>query len=579
MFNTNSNLGKRNSSDEKRISFLIWGAIFLTFFCSYELFSKSVLEHKNYLAMAKDQYIIEKQLPSSRGLIYFSDKNSYGGYYPMATNEDKYQVLVVPKNIKDKTSTAQQLAKILNIDEKELFDAINNDKPYIPPIAKKQSKETVANILGLKLDGVMIMAEKDRLYPEDNLASQIVGFLDAENVGRYGVEGYYNNNLTGKSGEIVGEKDIFGRFISEENKINPQNGDNLYLTIDRNIQYMAMQYLNKNMSEMKADRGSIIIVEAKTGKIMAMASNPDYNPNSYFDTAKDHPDYFTNPIISNEYEPGSIMKPIVMSMAIDSGKVQPDTEDIFGGSVTVQGYTIQNAMFRTFGKETMTKVLENSDNVAMVWVSQKLDFSEMRKYFEKYGFGKITDIDLDGEAAGNLLAIDDWRDISRATMAFGQGVSVTPLQMVMAYQAIANEGKLMKPYIVDKIVKDNGDVVETQPKQIEEVVSRETANKVKDMLVSVVDNGYDLQGKVAGYKVAGKTGTAQIPKSDGGYEETDTIHSFAGFLPANDPKYVVLIILNRPKKFNFASSTIAPYFSKIASWLLNYAEIKPTENQ
>lgn len=574
-FSTNTNKG--NSSDNLRISFLFWMVLVFAIVCTYQLFSKSVIEHENYIAMAKDQYIIEKQLPSSRGIIYFNDKNSISGSYPMAINEDKFQVLVIPKNIIDKNKTASELSKLLSLDEKELYESINNDKPYIPPIAKRQSLETIIKILDLKLDGVVIMAEKVRLYPEDSLASHILGFLDAEDIGRYGLEGFYNQELTGKNGEIVAEKDIFGRLITEGSKVDPEDGSDIYTTIDRNIQYMATEYLKKNISEMEAQKGNIIIVEAKTGRIVAMASMPDYNSNTYYDTAKDHPDYFTNPIVSNVYEPGSIMKPIIMSMAIDMGKIEPDTEDVFGGAAYVQGYTIQNARERTFGRETMTKVLENSDNVAMVWVSQKLSFLEMREYFQKYGFGKLTNIDIEGESEGQLSEIENWSEISRATMAFGQGISVTPLQMVMAYQAIANNGMLLKPYLVDKIIKANGEQIENKPVEVGQIIKKETAEKLSGMLVSVVDNGYDLQGKVPGYKVAGKTGTAQIAKADGGYEEKEFIHSFAGFFPANDPKYAMLIILDRPKKYNFASSTIAPYYSKLSQWLLNYAQIKQTE--
>lgn len=567
---------KRNSTINSRISFLILFIIFLAIVFSVQLFMKSVWNHDEFVAMAEDQYIVETELPYERGNIYMKDDKYFGGYFPIALNQDKYQVSVVPKNVNEKEVVSQKLADILGMDKNEIFDEINNDNLYIPPIAKNLDKEKADQVIDADLVGVIVTSSQGRIYPEDNLASQVLGFVDAEGVGRYGLEGYYNDDLTGQSGEIEAEKDILGRFISIGSQVDPKNGSDIYTTIDRNIQYVAEEYLKKAITDMEAENGTIMIVEPSTGKIIGMASTPDFNPNTYYETAEDHPDYFTNTTISDVWEPGSIMKPIVMSMAIDLGKLEPDTKDNFGGSVTIQGYTITNAMNRTFGNETMTKVLENSDNIAMTWVSQKMSDEEMYNYFSDYGFGKYTGIDLTGDATGYILDLPDWREISHATMSFGQGISVTPLQMIMAYAALANDGKLMKPYVIDKIIKSNGEEIDNSPEEIKQVVKEDTAKKITNMLVSVVDNGYDLQGKVNGYRVAGKTGTAQIPDVNGGYKENEYIHSFAGYFPADDPKYAMLIVLNKPKKYNFASSTCAPYFSKLAQWLLNYSQIKPS---
>ncbi len=571
-----NNFQKRNSMIETRISFLVLAIIIFIVIFTAQFFSKSILDHTSISAWAKDQYIIEEQLPYERGEIFLSDKKYPSGYYPMALNDDRYQVLVVPKNVVNPRNTADKLSQMIGKDSNEIFDEINNDKLYVPPIAKGLDKEKADAIVQANLEGVMIMAEQARLYPEDNLASQVMGFVDAGGIGRYGLEGYYNDDLTGKSGEISAEKDILGRFISIGSQVDPEDGANIYSTIDRNIQYVSQEYLKNAISEMQADDGTIIIVNPEDGSILSMASTPDFNPNEYDKVAEEHPDYFTNSVVSDVWEPGSIMKPIVMSMAIDLGKVEPDTQDNFGGSVTIQGYTIKNAMDRTFGRETMTKVLENSDNIAMTWLSQKMSDEEMYNYFSDYGFGNYSGIDLEGDATGYILDLADWREISHATMSFGQGISVTPLQMVMAFSTLANDGKLMKPRVVNKIVKSNGEEINIGPEEVKQVVKEETANKITDMLVSVVNNGYDLQGRVEGYKIAGKTGTAQIPDENGGYKEKEFIHSFAGYFPADDPQYTMLIILKNPKKYNFASSTCAPYFSKLARWLLNYSEIKPT---
>lgn len=574
MFKT-QNFEKRNSTINTRISFLFLVIIVSAIVFTTQLFMKSVWQHDTLVALAKDQYIVEKKLPYERGNIYVKDDKYPGGYFPLALSQDRYQILVVPKNVKDYRKTAKIISEIIGQDENKIYEKINNDKLYIPPVAKNLEKNKADEILKSNLEGVMIATEQSRLYPEDDLASQVIGFVDAEGIGRYGIEGYYNSELTGKSGEISAEKDILGRFISIGNQIDPEDGSHIYSTIDRNIQYISQRYLKRAISEMEAENGEIIIIDPNTGKILSMASTPGFNPNTYYETAEEHPDYFGNSVISNVWEPGSIMKPIVMSMAIDLGKVEPDTKDNFGGSVTIQGYTIRNAMDRTFGNETMTKVLENSDNIAMTWLGKKMSDEEMYNYFNNYGFGRVSNIDLGGEASGHMLDLPDWREISHATMTFGQGISATPLQMVMAYGALANGGKLMKPYMVDKIVKSNGEEINITPEEQGQVIKKETSQKIKEMLVSVVDNGYDLQGKVEGYKIAGKTGTAQIPNKSGGYEENDFIHSFIGFFPADNPKYAMLIVLEKPKKFNFASSTCAPYFSQIARWLLNYSETNP----
>lgn len=575
--NPNNYNNHRNSNYDIRISVLAIGYILIIIFFTYMFFSKSILDHDKIIALAQEQYIVEKDLPSSRGIIFAVDNNKKDKYYPLALNENKYEVLVVPKNIKGKESVADKLAQILKIDSKELFEKINNDKLYIPPIAKNIDKDLATQIINLNIQGVLLLSNEVRIYPEDNLASQIIGFVDAEGEGRYGLEGYYNNELKGIKGEIVGEKDILGRLISVDSVTEAKNGANLYLTIDRNIQYMATKYLKEAVEEMKAEKGQIIIIDPKTGNILSMAGLPDYNPNTYYETAKENIDYFLNPIISKVWEPGSIMKPIVMSMAINDGKVEPDTQELFGGYVNVNGYEIKNAMNRSFGRETMTQVLENSDNVAMVWVSGKFSYEEMRNYFQKFSFDKITDIDLDGETSGYLLELENWRDISKATMAFGQGISVTPLQMVLGYCAIANEGVIMKPRLVEKIEKTDGSYVEIQTEKVNEVISKETANKLKVMLISTVEKGYDMKSKIKGYTVAGKTGTAQVAKEDGGYSDDKFIHSFAGFAPADDPKFVMLIILENPKKHNFASDTTTPLFSKLSKWILNYYNIKPQD--
>lgn len=545
---------------------------------TYQFFSKSVLAHEECKKLASNQYIIEKKLPSSRGIIYAKDKHYPGGYYPLVINEEKYEINIVPKNVIDKRAVAQKVAPILELNEDELFEKINNDKPYIPPVKKGVSKEIADKIIALDIQGIMIVSNENRHYTEGNLASQVLGFVDAENVGRYGIEGYYDEKLKGQSGEVTGEKDILGRLISVGDKVDPKNGDDIYLTIDRNAQYEVQKVLAQAIKENEAESGKAIVLDSKTGEVIAMAANPDFNPNEYAKTAQEHADYFTNPNISSIWEPGSIMKPLVMAMAMDMDKLTPETENSFGGSVTVQGFTITNARYDAFGKENMTQVLLNSDNVAMVWISEKMENEQMFDYFNKYGFNGATGIDLQGELTTTLPDLGLWRQIHKATMAFGQGVSVTPIQMAAAYGALANDGNITNPRIVEKMIDADGNISFEEKKEVRPVLKKETSVKLRTMLTEIIEKSQIKTAGVEGYKVAGKTGTAQIPKKDGqGYEKDIYIHSLAGFFPADDPQFIMLMILDKPKKYTFASNSVAPYYGKIAQWLLNYYQVLPNQ--
>jgi cell division protein FtsI/penicillin-binding protein 2 len=271
------------------------------------------------------------------------------------------------------------------------------------------------------------------------------------------------------------------------------------------------------------------------------------------------------------------MKGVTMAAAIDKGLVEPDTkpDDLPGGfknMLTIDGYEIHNSTDTSYGFETMTQVLENSDNIGMVWVANKMGDEVMGQYLKDFGFGGKTGIDVESESQGNYEDPAHWRDVHRATISFGQGISVTPIQMVQAYSAIANKGKLVKPHLLDKVISPTGEQKQIQTTEVRQVIKEETAKKVTDMLVSVVEKGHGKAAKVEGYKVAGKTGTAQVANKDGkGYEEDAHIGGFIGFAPAEDPKFVMLVKLDRPTAVKFAESSAAPVFGEIAQWLLtNY---------
>ncbi|KKQ91043.1 MAG: Peptidoglycan glycosyltransferase [Berkelbacteria bacterium GW2011_GWA1_39_10] len=555
----------------KRLNFTIGFIVVIAAILGFRLFQKQVLEHATYLASAQDQYIIKKDLPAQRGKIYSSDM------FPLATNRQYFQVLAVPKNIKNPDEVADKLAKILGLTKNEIFNLINNDKNYIPPLKHGLSEEEGDKIADLKLRGILVLPESRRFYPENQLASHILGFVNNSSEGQYGIEGFFDEELRGYGGEISAEKDIRGRLFSIGDKIEPTNGADYVLTIDKNIQYKAENVLQEAVKEFKADSGSITIMDPKTGAIIAMAGEPSFDPNKFSEVAKEDQDVFNNSTIVSAWEPGSVFKPLIMAAAINEGKVQPDTEGIFSNMVTVDSYEIHTSTDQAYGKETMTQVLENSDNVAMVWISEQLGKELEYKYVKDYGFGRKTAIELDTEATGDVLDVKKWSNTQRATIAFGQGISVTPIQLITAAASIANGGKLMKPYIVSEISYADGNKDYHQPQEVKRVLNTDTANKVKDMMVSVVEKGHGKKAGVSGYKVAGKTGTAQVPNPGGGYYKDRHIGSFIGFAPADDPKFIMLVRLDQPKNAEWAESSAAPTFGTMAKWLLEYFRVPPSQ--
>jgi cell division protein FtsI/penicillin-binding protein 2 len=561
----------KKESWRKRIQILTVISLLLVLALGYRLFQKQILEHGNYLVLADQQYMIKEDVPANRGKIYFSDM------YPAATNNRLYQVLVTPIQVQDKQDAADKLAGILGLSSSDIFNDINNDKYYIPPLKNHLSEADGQKIADLKLQGVLVAPESVRVYPEGQLASQVLGFVDASGDGHYGIEGYYNDQLKGIGGEIYGQKDTQGQIFDVNSQINARNGSDYVLTLDHEIQFKAEEILQDAVTKYQADSGSLIVMDPKTGAVLAMANAPTYDPNNFNKVPTDQQQVFNDAAVSDTWEPGSVFKPLIMAAAINDGKVTPDTENVFGESVTVNGYKIETALKKAYGKENMAQVLQNSDNVAMVWVANLLGKDTMYKYLQDFGFGNKSGIELDNEAAGKLDNVKTWSDAELATISFGQGITATPLQVLAATSAIANQGKLMQSYIVDKTIDYSGKEDVTQPKVVGQVITADTAQKVTDMMVSVVESSEGNKAAVPGYKIAGKTGTAQVAQPGGGYYTDRHVGSFVGFAPADDPKFAILVKLDNPKNVDWAESSAAPTFSEMAAWLFNYYGIAPTQ--
>ena len=544
---------------------------------------KAVFEHETYRALATKQYLEERDIPARRGTIYAQDKegetfaDKISAYFPLALDTLKYSVWVVPKNIENPDEAAQKIKEIFpELDEAVLAGDFKTGKLYLPPIVRRADKTVAQRVTKLELRGVLVVPEHVRLYPEGALAAQLLGFVDRQGAGQYGLEEHYQNLLVGKAGKITGEKDTRGRFIATLSSEDSRDGASVVLSIDHAVQFMVEQKLKEAVEEkFKAKGGSVVVMNPKTGGILAMASMPTFDPNKYNEVPTDAQKVFLNPAVSSIYEPGSVMKAVVMAGALSEGKVTPETEGTFSNMTVVDGYEIHTSEDKAFGKENMTQVLENSDNVAMVWVAAQLGNDLMHKNFTQFGFGKITGIDLKSEINGTLPALKNWRPIHRATTAFGQGIAVTPVQMLSAIGALGNKGKLMQPHLVEKIIYPDGREVAIASKEVRQAVSEQAASDVTKMLISVVDNGHGKRAGIPGFYVAGKTGTAQIPNPAGGYYEDRHIGGFAGYFPANDAQFAMIVKLDEPQGVRFAESSAAPLFGEIAAWLVNYAGLTP----
>ncbi|MBI5071875.1 penicillin-binding protein 2 [Candidatus Falkowbacteria bacterium] len=584
------------------IIFLFAGVI------AFRLFSLQVLSNDFYSALAAGQHDIYKEIFPERGRILMQEsggsESSNEKLYPLATNQSLYLIYVDPRKIKNADELAEKLVDILYMREvkedegltAEEIEAIEKSEkeklkeeflaklkkendPY-EPLRHGVTEASLAKIKELGAEGIGYIEEEARYYPENNLGSHFLGFVgtkDNKKVGQYGLEGYFEKELGGVQGFLASEKDVGGRWIPVSGREwqKAEDGADIVITIDRNIEYFACGKLKEAVERNDADGGTVIVMDPKTGAIIAMCSYPDFNPNEY--AKVEDINIYNNPAVFSQYEPGSIFKAITMAAALDVGKITPTTTYVDEGEIKVDDRTIKNSDLQAYGTQTMTQVLEMSLNTGAVFAVAQIGPDIFKKYVEDFGFGTETGIELDFENSGSISSLDKKGKIWSATASFGQGISVTPIQVVTAFSAIANGGKLVKPYIVDRIIKSDGEVIKTEPKVVRQAISGRTSALLGGMLVSVIENGHGKRAGVPGYYVAGKTGTAQVAKKDGsGYEKDVTIGSFIGFAPVEDPRFVMLTKIDHPRSTIWAEATAAPLFGEIAKFMLNYLKVPPS---
>ncbi len=549
----------------------------------YRLFVLSYVRHSGYSRTATAQ---KENITNvlARGNIYLEDPTS-GSLFLAATNKKFPLAYVVPSKAdwSGDDLKVSQVADILKTDKSQVLSVLQTKQNAYKVLARRLDVSQVEKIKGLGLKGFGISYETDRFYPNQELAANVIGFLGYGPDGRsgqYGVELYHDDDLFGtKVAKETSQTSGLGsikNFIYGDQKKNDEfnTPSDIVLTIDKNIQIYVEEKLRGLLKKWDAKAGTIIVQDPNTGKILAMTDWPSFNPNSYSDYQQN---LFLNESVQGVFEPGSSYKPITMSMGLDTGRVTPKTTFTDIGSVIVPGadHPIKNFSDKVFGLQTMSQVLEKSINTGAMFVENTVGDENFLNYSINTGFGQKTGVDLPGEVSGDITNLYSGRKINYLTASFGQGIAVTPIQLINAYSAIANGGKLMRPYVVDKVIKSGGVEEETKPEVVSIPFSTKTSAKLKTMLVGVVDNGFD-KARIKGYDIAGKTGTAQIADGKGAYDKNEFIHDFLGFAPAYDPKFVILLKMDRPHGIAFAADSLSPTFREIAQFLINYYKIPPT---
>ena len=555
------------------------------------LFYLQVVRHSHYSAQASNEHVRKYQVPAKRGELYVHD--GAAGQSPLALNQRLSILYADPRFVPDKAAAAKKLAEATGGSAADYQKRLEKGIEYAV-LADRVPGDIAAKVKKLNLAGIGLADRDYRTYPEGSLAAQVVGFVNADSQGQYGIEQYLNDQLSGTPGQLAAKTDTFGIPIATADNVvkPPTDGKTYVLTIDRNVQAMAEAELAAQIKTVKAKSGSIIIMNPANGAVIAMATYPSFDPNQY-EKVSDY-SVFLNQTVDSQFEAGSGMKAFTMAAGLDQGKIKPDTTYDDPGCVQVGDRKICNAAGDKAGKnKTMTTVLRDSLNTGVVFVlralggsSDKITLAGRRLLYEyltkHFGFGERTGIEQANEAAGvvNSPTSEGGNDVNYANMSFGQGMSVTMVQAVAAMAAVANGGKLYQPHIVESELKSDGTVAVIKPKLVRDhVMSPGAIADLNQMLQVVVQHGSGyLAGQAnPGYKIAGKTGTAQIPKPDGaGYIEGKNIGSFLGFAPADNPKFVMMVRINEPGVAGYAETTTVPVFADVCKWLFKYYGLAPS---
>ncbi|OGG08546.1 hypothetical protein A2154_01020 [Candidatus Gottesmanbacteria bacterium RBG_16_43_7] len=535
------------------------------------LFYLQVISAESLKVAAARQHNFELHLSANRGQIKTSDDRI------LVMNQPAYLVYAKPNEISDPRKFTESIGQILTLNLPEFMPHLSDRNRYWLPLARDVDPQTADELIDLGLDSIGIEKESVRFYPEASMAAQVLGFVGSDTLGNrqgyFGLEGYYDRELRGHDGYLRQEKDVHGNpiLIGGINRIAPVDGRNLITYLDRTVQYIVEEKLKDGIKKYGAKEGIVIVMNPQSGGILSMASYPSYEPAS-FRNFDEH--LYKNPAVSSFYEPGSTFKVLVMSAAVNEGLVKPEQKINESGPVNIGPYSIRTWDNKYHGLISMTDVLVHSSNVGMVYVGRQLGIKRLLYYLHDFGFGDITSIDLQEESSPDMRPDQEWKEIDMATASFGQGIAVTPIQMITAVSAIASGGWLVEPRVVKAIEELDGTMVNIKPERKRQVIKPATAAILTEMMVAAVERGESKWPRAKGYRVAGKTGTAQIPVA-GHYDATKTIASFVGFAPADNPRFVILVLLREPTTSPWGSETAAPLFFSIANELFTYYAIPP----
>lgn len=561
----------------KKIITLFYLTVFLFCLLGYRLVSLQAFQSDRFKDLADYQHVGKVEIPALRGSIY--DRR----FVSLANSMALSSVAADPTQIRDRSKTALLLSQALGLGKQEIENKLAVPMTFVW-VERKVDDDRAKKVTDLKLPGIFLLKESTgkRFYPKGHLGAHILGCTGIDDQGLDGIEATMDKYLKGIPGMMETEMDRDGRAIpGGVNTVVPAAaGYSVVLTIDESIQYMVEKCLEKALKTYGATSASVIVMDAKTGEILSLATKPDFKS-----LDKKSPEYLQvtrNACVTDAYEPGSTFKVLLAAAALDSGKVKLEDQIPCGNTIDVGGWTLHNANDGFGGNpyETITDIIAYSFNTGSVAIGLKMGSKTYYEYLDKFGLGKQTGIELPGETEGILPALSDWTEINLATIAFGQGVAITPIQLTSAVQGVVNRGEQLRPRIVKQIVDSEGNVVQDfRPEVVSKPISADTSYKMVAMLRNVVENGTATKAKIPGYLVGGKTGTANVVEN-GAYASGKYIASFVGFAPAEDPRLVILVKIKNPKGVIWGGSVAAPVFAEIgkeALWRLGIPPSFPNE--
>ena len=545
-----------------------------------QLLRWQVIARDELLARAEQEHRgqVRSAIAPQRGFIYDRDASLLAG------NLATYDIAASPDMMLDEAyrrKVADKIAPELGKTSDEIMARLADVTQQHVYLAYQMPQSVAESIDKMGFDPIVMEMHNQRVYPHGVLASHILGFVNSDKAGykgAYGVEAFYNSVLRGQEGVGIAERDPFGSAIpiALAQYTPPTNGQSVSLSIKHTAQYVVERELERALREYQAEGGTVVVLQPHTGAILAMASRPSYDPNKYADEYAGDGQIFSDPAISEVYEPGSVVKIVTVAAAVDSGTITPETILNDEGAIEVGGSPIYNWDQQAYGPVDITTALGKSLNVEAAQIAMMLGRERFYHYLGRFGFGRPTGVDLDGEVSGSFNTPEDpeWSESDLGRNSFGQAIDATPLQVATAIAAMANGGLLMRPYVVQAISDGNG-IVQTAPKAVRRAVTAQTAHTLTRMLEAVVEQ-YTTLAQVPGYRVAGKSGTSQV-WVPGGYHPTATIASFAGYLPSDDAAMLILVVIKRPKVSPYGGQVAAPVFSRIAQQLVVLLDVPPDD--